>query len=103
MKADKLISSLIKPLVLSGLYKDEVVALKDIIVNQIENKIKTYNKTIKALQKKYGKDFGSFTVEIENKSTPEFEDDWMEWKGAIEMKKAWDETLKEVLQSEATF
>ncbi len=45
--------------------------------------------------------FKTFTKDIENKATPELEDDWMEWKGAIEMKKAWNEALKEVMESEA--
>ena len=40
MKTEKILTHLIKPLVLSGVYKDETVALKDIVVTHIENKIK---------------------------------------------------------------
>jgi len=101
VKAEKLISDLVKPLVLSGAYKDEAVALKDIIVTHIDRKIEIYNKTIRALGEKYGKDFEIFTKGIKNKATPELEDDWMEWKGAVEMRKAWDEALKEVMGSAA--
>ena len=100
MKMDKVISDLVRPLVLSGVYKDEVVAVKDIIATHIENKIKAYDKIIQALQRKYGLDFDTFTKDIENKATSELEDDWMEWKGAIEMRKAWTKSLKEVVQSE---
>ena len=32
MKVEKIISDLVRPLVLSGAYKDETVALKDIVV-----------------------------------------------------------------------
>lgn len=101
MKTEKILTHLIKPLVLSGVYKDKTVALKDIVVTHIENKIKSYDKIIKTFQRKYGKDFDTFSKDLKNKATPELEDDWMEWKGAIEMKKAWNEALKEVIESEA--
>ena len=102
MKAEKIISDLVKPLVLLGAYKNETVALKDIIATHIDMKIEIYNKTIRALKKKYGKDFEIFTKSIKNQATPEVEDDWMEWKGAIEMRTAWDKALKEVMESAAT-
>lgn len=101
MKAEKIISDLVRPLVLSGAYKDQKVALKDIVVTHIETKMETYDKVTQTLQEKYGKDFDKFTKGIKNKATPELEDDWMEWKEAIEMKKAWNEALKEVIESEA--
>lgn len=101
MKPEKIISDLVRPLVVSGAYKDEVVALKDIVVTHIEKKIEIYNEIIQTLRRKYGKDFDTFTKDFENNATPELEDDWMEWKGANEMKKAWDETLKEVMGNEA--
>lgn len=102
MKTEKILTHLIKPLVLSGVYKSETVALKDIVITQIESKIKTYDRIIKSFQKKYRKDFDTFSKDLANKATPGLEDDWMEWNGAIEMKKAWSEALKEVIVSEAT-
>jgi hypothetical protein len=101
METEKIIADLLRPLVLSGAYKDETVALKDIIITHIERKIEIYNKIIQTLQKRYGKDFETFTKSIENKATPELEDCWMEWKGAIEMRKAWNDALKEVVESGA--
>lgn len=100
MNTEKILNQLIKLLVLSGVYKDENVALKDIVATQIEKKIKSYERTIKKFKKKYGKDFDMFSKDLENKATPELEDDWMEWKGAIEMKESWNEALKEVIDSE---
>ncbi|MCF6147088.1 MAG: hypothetical protein E3K37_00340 [Candidatus Kuenenia sp.] len=102
MKTEKILTSLIKPLVLSGAYKDEAAALKDIVITQIERKIKSYDRTINTFQKKYEKDFDVFSKDLKNKATLELEDDWMEWNGAIEMKKAWNDALKEVIESEAT-
>jgi translation initiation factor 2 alpha subunit (eIF-2alpha) len=101
MKAQKIIADLVRPLVLSGVYKDETTALKDIVVTHMESKMETYDKIIQTLQEKYGKDFNMFTRDIKGKATPELEDDWMEWKGAIEMKSSWNEALKEVIEVEA--
>ena len=53
------------------------------------------------MESKYGKDFVAVSKKIKKKATIEVEDDWMEWKEAIAMKKAWNEALKEVIQSEA--
>ena len=63
--------------------------------------METYDKIIQTLQEKYGKDFNIFTKDIKNKATTELEDDWMECKGAIEMKRSWNEALKEVIEIEA--
>lgn len=79
MKAEKMLTHLIKPLILSGAYKDETMALKDIVITHIENKVKSYDKIIKTFQRKYGKDFDAFSKDLKNKATPELEDDWMEW------------------------
>lgn len=100
MKTEKILFDLVKPLVFSGVYKDEVVALKDMIVTHIEHKMEIYDRAINSLHKKYKKDFDAFTKHIKGKATPEQEDDWMEWKGALEMKKAWNEALKEVIAGE---
>ncbi len=99
MKTENIISDLIKPLILAGTYKDEEVALKDIIADYIERKIKSYDEIIENMQNKYHDDFPTFTQSIKNKATIELEDDWMEWKGAIEMKEAWLCALRGVINS----
>jgi hypothetical protein len=101
MKTKKMISHLIKPLVLTGMYKNEDVALKDIIITHIKKKIEAYKKTIRFFERKYKKDIDAFTKDIRNKATPELEDDWMEWKGAIEMEKEWSVALREVVESDS--
>jgi|SRR3990167_800013 len=99
MKAEKLILDLINPLVTSGIYKDKVVALKDIIADYIERKKGKYDEMIFALQNKHHRDFESFTGDIKNKATIELEEDWMEWKSAVEMKKAYEEALKGIINN----
>lgn len=101
MQAEQIIHELVRPLTHFGVYKNETMAIKDIVTSHIEKKIENYNALIQILQKKYGKDFELFTKNIKNRATPELEDDWMEWKGAIEMRRAWNSALKEVIRSEA--
>jgi len=88
MKIEKIVSDLIKPLIVSGVYKNEVVALKDIVADYVERKIKAYDEINQNMQNKYHRNFQTFTQYLKNKATMELEEDWMEWKGAVEMKGA---------------
>jgi hypothetical protein len=47
MVTQKIISNILKPLVISGVYKDETVALKDIIADYMHRKIEEYLSVIK--------------------------------------------------------
>lgn len=88
------VESMIKPLVQSGVYKDESSALKALIVDYIDRKREEYDTVISKFEKKYQKDFDEFSRGLLNTATIELEDDWMEWKGAIEMRKSWDEAYR---------
>ncbi len=98
MNPETVLHKLIQPLIISGVYNNETAAFKDILISHIEAKIDTYDKEIELLIKKYGKDFDKFTHDIENNATPELEDDWMDWKGSLEMQKAWRTALNEVAE-----
>ncbi len=95
----KVMSNLLKPLITSGIYKDEKVALKDIIADYIERKIEAYTTLIKEMEKKYRKDFDTITDEIKGRAKMDMEDDWMEWKAAILMKESWQKALRELLSN----
>ena len=60
-----------------------------------------YNKVISCFEKKYQKDFGDFSKSLTNCAAVEEEDDWMEWKGAIEMLKGWDEAYRLSIHGQA--
>ena len=96
----EVISKVIKPLVLSGVYKNEEVALKDIVAKQINDKIDSYQKTINDIENKYGLKFDDFSKQIKGKASIEEEEDWMDFKSSIEMKGAWEEALKGILKNE---
>ncbi|TAL22436.1 MAG: hypothetical protein EPN94_11135 [Nitrospirae bacterium] len=101
MMTQKTISSLLRPLVVSGIYKDEKIALKDIIADYIQRKIEASSTVIKQMEKKYGKNFESITKGMRNKATMSAEDDWMEWKAATLMNEAWHKALKKIFSNAA--
>lgn len=89
MITQKAISEILRPLLAAGVYKDERVALKDIIADFIQKKITGYSTVINRMEKKYGKDFQGFSKDLRNKASMKIEDDWIEWKAAMTMKEAW--------------
>ena len=97
MLEQELVGKLLQPLVQSGVYKDEMSALKDIILDYIDRRKEAYDKIIADFRKKYEKDFAAFTKDIRNTANLENEDDWMEWKGAIEIRKGWKEAYNNFL------
>ena len=100
MEAEKIIQNITKPFIMAGLYKDEKSVLTDIVLDYITRKIKQYDKTIRALKKKYKGDFNEFTLAIKNKATLDQEDDWMDWKSAIEMRRSWNNVQKMIINNE---
>ncbi len=90
----KMVGNLIKPLVLSGIYKDEISALSAIIIDYINKKIGDYDTVISNFRGKYKRDFDEFTKDLTNCASMDEEEDWMEWKGALEMRKSWQEAYR---------
>jgi hypothetical protein len=101
MITQKAISNILKPLLAAGVYKDERLALKDIVADYVQRKIDAYDAVILRMEQKYGKDFKGFSREIESRASVAKEDDWMEWKAAITMKEAWQQAFKKLLRNAA--
>ena len=93
------ISNILKPLITAGVYKDEKHALKDIVADYVQRKIDTYSTVILRMERKHGKDFKAFSTDIKYSASVAKEDDWMEWKAAITMKKAWHQAFKKLLRN----
>ncbi len=91
------ISNIVKPLVLSGIYKNEEVALKEIIRDHVLRKTQKYKHVISEFQAKYKLSFEEFSEKIKNKATVAEEDDWMDWKAAIEMSETWNNVANMIL------
>jgi hypothetical protein len=101
MMTDKTIIKLLKPLVASGIYKDEKIALKDIIADYMQGKIASYTAAIRQMEEKYGNDLASVARKKSGMTSMVFEDDWMEWKAAQVMKEAWQDALRKLLRNAA--
>jgi len=99
MQTEKILSDLTKPFVLSGMYKDEKAALTDVTLNYVRTKLDKYDEIIQALMKKHGRDFDQFTRDIKNKASFEEEEEWMDWKSAIEMRQSWDNLYKMIMKN----
>jgi hypothetical protein len=102
MHTEEILHNLTKPFIIAGIYKDEKSALTDITLDYIRRKIEQYNNIISSLKKKHGCDFDQFTERIKHNASPATEDDWMEWKGAIEMRRSWENANKMIISNEKT-
>ena len=100
MHAEEILQKITKPFIVAGIYKDEKTALIDITLDYVRRKIEQYNHTIIALEKKHGCDFDQFSEKTVNNSSLELEDEWMEWKGAIEMRESWKNANKMIISDE---
>jgi len=93
------IQQIIKPLIDSGIYKNEISALNDIVIEFVKNKLNGYKAIIEKFEHKYETGFNEFTDSIKNTASITEEDDWLDWKAALEMKEAWSKTLKTEMQN----
>ena len=99
MHTEEILHKITKPFILAGIYKDEKSALTDITLNYVSSKIEQYNGIVISFKKKYGYDFDQFTTKIKNNASLEIEDDWMEWKSAIEMRQSWKNANKMIIDN----
>jgi hypothetical protein len=100
MRTEEILHQITKPFILAGIYKDEKAALTDMTLDYVRRKIELYDHIIISLQNKHDCDFDQFTEKMKNNVSLEMEDDWMEWKGANEMRQAWKNANKMILNNE---
>jgi hypothetical protein len=100
MQTEEILQKITKPFITAGIYKDEKSALTDITLDYISRKIEQYDNIIESFKKKYSCDFDQFSTQIKNNASLEIEDDWMEWKSAIEMRQSWRNVNKMIISNE---
>jgi predicted RNA-binding protein len=100
MIAQQTLHDITYPLVQTGIYKDEESALINLVIELIEKKLNDYRMVIQMLEDKYRQNFEQFTQAIQHKATFENEEDWMEWKAAVEMRNAWNAAKQQLLSYE---
>jgi len=91
----KRLEELAKPFVELGIYDSTEKFLKDVIKNASTERIKTYERTVKKYERKYGS-FEELTKMLEIKARPKLEDEWMDWESARNMLEAWKKASKEL-------
>ncbi len=100
MFTEQVLHNITYPLVQTGIYKDEEAALINLVYELIEKKLHDYRVAIQTLEHKHQQNFEQFTQAITQKATYEDEEDWMEWKGAVEMTSAWNAAKQQLLNNE---
>lgn len=99
MTPESVLKTVARELVQTGAYKDEASALKAMAIELASKKVAAYRRTVKRFQKKYQvNDLDEFTGRIEGQASIRQEDDWLEWKAAIEMLDGWQQTLRELVR-----
>ena len=64
-------------------------ALDGMAISEVQRKIGHYQRRLRALERKHGSDFDAFTARLQNRATPEEEDDWLAWRSARQMLADW--------------
>ena len=100
MQPEEILHKIAKPFIMAGIYKDERSALTDITLDYVSRKIEQYDNIIISFRKKYSCDFDQFSAQIKNNASLKNEDDWMEWKSAIEMRQSWKTANNLIISNE---
>lgn len=101
MTPESVLKTIVGELVQTGAYKDEQSALKAMAIEQTLKKIMEYRHTIRKLQRKYNvKELEELPRKIKDQASIQQEDDWLEWKAAVEMIEGWEKILRELTRSE---
>lgn len=99
MTAQEVLEKVARGMVAAGRYIDVQTAIRALALEQIERKIATYYEQVQAFEKKYGDTLEGHNRSLQGQASMEDEEEWMEWKGAAVMLAAWEQTLREVLNS----
>ena len=99
MNSQEVLEKVAKGMVATGAYKDVKTAIKGLALEQVEKKIVAYQRQVQEFERKYCHDLEEHGRFLEGKATLEEEEEWMEWKGAAVMLKAWQQALQELLDS----
>lgn len=84
-----------KPFIENGLYKSRDAFVKDLVKDIAAGKVRVYQKQVKAYEARHGS-FERFSHKIGGRASPKQEDQWMEWKAARDVLKAWKQVAREL-------
>jgi len=71
-------------------------ALQAMALSEVRRKIAYYRRRIRALERKHGTDFETFSTQLLGRASPTEEDDWLAWRSANRMLTDWQRTCEEL-------
>jgi len=95
---DRVIPMLIEPLVKVGLYPSQEIALKGIVLQQVQWQIEEARQEIALFERKYGCSLEELTALLKGRATIKEEDDWMAWESALDILASWQQVQEELAQ-----
>ncbi len=94
-----ILNQVARSLVAKERYTTVEEALWELALSAVRSKIASYRRRIKKLENKYGMDFEQFSKDLENRASPNEEDDWFAWRSAQNMLVDWKKTYQEMLHA----
>jgi len=95
------LTTIARSLVVTQEYASVEEALQAMALSEVRRKVAYYRQRIRALERKHGTDFGTFSAQLQGRATPDEEDDWLEWRSANRMLADWQRTYEELQHARA--
>jgi len=99
MTVPEVIPLLTEPFVRTGVYKSRGEALKELVLEQVRQRIEEAEEEIVSFRRKYAMDFDEFTASLAGEADTQEEDDWMAWESARDMLESWKAIEADIRQS----
>lgn len=95
------LTTIARSLVVAQEYASVEEALQAMALSEVRRKVTYYRRRIRALERKYGTDFETFSARLRGRATPAEEDDWLAWRSANRMLADWQRTCEELQRARA--
>ena len=89
---------LFAPLVREGVFDSFEQALRTLLLDYVERKIGTYKQKVTEFESRYQQTFGSYSVSLQNRATPDDEETWMDWETALTFLNKWQRVRAQVVK-----
>lgn len=90
------LTTIARSMVVTQEYASVEEALQAMALSEVRRKVAYYRRRIRALERKYGTDFETFSAQLQGRATPDEEDDWLAWRSANRMLADWQRTYEEL-------
>ena len=83
------LTTIARSLVIMQRYSTVEEALNGMAISEVRRRIAHYQRRLRALERKHRADFEAFSARLQDRATPEEEDDWLAWRSAKQMLADW--------------